>query len=135
MDGVLSLAIPYFYIAHILLVSMRVGAALLFAPIWGHPGIPQPMRILLIFTISLGIASITPFAPDAYNNPGLVIPSEIMIGMLLSMSIRIAFAGLHMGGQFISYHLGYSAVQAIDPQTQNRSTIMSVFLTMFGYML
>ena len=135
MDGTLSLAIPYFYIAHLLLISMRVGAALLFAPIWGHPGIPQTMRVLLVFTISLGIASVTPFSPQAYNNPGLVIPSEILIGLLLSMGIRIAFAGLHMAGQFISYHLGYSAVQVIDPQTQNRSTLMSAFLTMFGYML
>jgi flagellar biosynthetic protein FliR len=135
MDGSLSLAIPYFYIAHLLLISMRVGAALLFAPLWGHPGIPQPMRVLLVFTISLGIASITPFNPQAYANPGLVIPSEILIGLLLSMGIRIAFAGLHMGGQFISYHLGFSAVQVIDPQTQNRSTLMSAFLTLFGYMM
>ena len=92
MGGSLSLAIPYFYIAHLLLISMRVGAALLFAPIWGHPGIPQQMRILLIFTISAGVAAITPFSPKAYENPGLVIPTEILIGMLLSMGIRIAFA-------------------------------------------
>jgi flagellar biosynthetic protein FliR len=98
MEGSLSLAIPYFYIAHLLLISMRVGAALLFAPLWGHPGIPQPMRVLLVFTISLGIASITPFSPQAYGNPGVVIPSEVLIGLLLSMGIRIAFAGLHMGG-------------------------------------
>jgi len=135
MDGSLNLAIPYFYIAHLLLISMRVGAALLFAPIWGHPGIPQPMRVLLVFTISLGIATTTPFSPQAYDNPGLVIPSEILIGMLLSMGIRIAFAGLHMAGQFISYHLGFSAVQVIDPQTQNRSTLMSAYLTLFGYMM
>jgi flagellar biosynthetic protein FliR len=135
MDGSLSLAIPYFYIAHLLLISMRVGAALLFAPIWGHPGIPQPMRVLLVFCISLGIATVTPFSPEAYANPGLVIPSEILIGLLMSMGIRIAFAGLHMGGQFISYHLGFSAVQVIDPQTQNRSTLMSAFLTLFGYMM
>jgi flagellar biosynthetic protein FliR len=135
MDGTLSLAIPYFYIAHLMLISMRVGSALLFAPIWGHPGIPQQMRILLVFMICMGIASVTPFNPQAYQNPGLVIPGEIFIGMMLSMGIRIAFAGLHMGGQFISYHLGYSSVQLIDPQTQNRSNIMSAFLTLFGYML
>jgi flagellar biosynthetic protein FliR len=135
MDGTLGLAIPYFYIAHILVISTRVGAALLFAPIWGYPGIPQAMRILLIFALAVGIASVTPFNPEAYTNPGLVIPSEIFIGLLLSMGVRIAFAGLHMGGQFISFHLGFSAVQAIDPQTQNRSTLVSAFLTMFGYLV
>src|SRR5207244_4849780 len=38
-----------------------------------------------------------------------------------------------MGGQLVSYHLGFSAVQTIDPQTQNRSTLMSNYFTMFGY--
>jgi flagellar biosynthetic protein FliR len=51
------------------------------------------------------------------------------------MSIRIVFAGLHLGGTLISYHLGFSAVQTIDPQTANRSTVISGFLTMFGYVM
>jgi flagellar biosynthetic protein FliR len=51
------------------------------------------------------------------------------------MGIRIAFAGLQLGGQMIGYHLGFSAVQAIDPQTQNRSTLMSGYLTMMGYVI
>ena len=135
MDGVVSLSIPYFYIAHILIVSIRVGAALLFAPIWGYPGIPQQMRILLVFSTALGIAGVTPFNEQAYANPALVIPMEFFIGLLLSISIRIAFAGLHMGGQLVSYHLGFSAVQSIDPQTANKSTVISGFLTMFGYMI
>ena len=108
---------------------------MLFAPIWGYPGIPQTMRILMVFAIAVGIAAVTPFFPQAYGNPGLVIPGEVLIGTLLSMGIRIAFAGLHMGGQLISYHLGFSAVQAIDPQTQNRSTLMSMFMSMFGYVV
>lgn len=135
MDGVLSLTIPYFYLSHVMLISVRVGAALLFAPIWGHPGIPQSMRIMMVFTIALGIAAVTPFYPQAYTNPGLVIPGELLIGILLTMGVRIAFAGLHMGGHLMSYHLGFSSVQSIDPQTQNRSTLMSVFMTLFGYML
>ena len=135
MEGVLSLSLPYLYLAHVMLISVRVGAALMFAPIWGHPGIPQTMRVMMVFAIALGIAAVTPFNPIAYNNPGLVIPSEVLIGTLLSMSVRIAFAGLHMGGQLMSYHLGFSTVQAIDPQTQNRSTLMSVFMTIFGYVL
>lgn len=89
----------------------------------------------MVFTIALGIAAATPFYPQAYTNPGLVIPGELLIGILLTMGVRIAFAGLHMGGQLMSYHLGFSSVQSIDPQTQNRSTLMSVFMTLFGYML
>ncbi len=135
MEGALSLAIPYFYLAHVMVVAIRVGSALLFAPIWGYPGIPPTFRILLVFALSVGIAAVVPVNPAIYQNPGLAIPSEFLIGMLLTMSIRIAFAGLHMGGQLLSYYLGFSQVQTIDPNTQNRSTLMSGFLSLLGYVL
>jgi len=135
MAGVLSLSIPYFYIAHLLLISIRVGAALLFAPVWGHSSIPQTLRVLLVFSLASGVASVTPFDVRAYENPAVAIPAEVLTGLLLSMGIRIAFAGLHMAGQIISFHLGYTMVQTIDPMTQNRSNVISTFLTMFGYAL
>ncbi len=130
-----SLAIPYLYLIHVLVISIRVGAALLFAPIWGYPGLPQYLRIMLVFSVAAGISMVAPFNEDAYANPGSILPTEFLIGMLLSMGIRIAFAGLHMGGNLVSYHLGFSSVQAIDPQTQNRSTLMSGYLSMLGYVL
>lgn len=130
-----SLSIPYLYLLHVLVVSIRVGATLLFAPIWGYPGLPHYLRILLVFSIAAGISVVTPFNPQAYVNPGLILPTEFLIGLLLTVGIRIAFAGLHLGGQMVGYHLGFSSVQTIDPQTQNRSTLMSGYLTMVGYVL
>jgi flagellar biosynthetic protein FliR len=131
----ISLSIPYLYLLHVLVVSIRVGSTLLFAPIWGHPGLPQYLRLLLIFSIAAGISVVVPFNAQALVNPGLVFPAELLVGLLLSMGIRIAFAGLHLGGQLVSYHLGLSMAQAIDPQTQNRSTLMSGYFTMLGYVL
>jgi flagellar biosynthesis protein FliR len=133
--NLISLSIPYLYLLHVLIISIRVGATLLFAPIWGYPGLPQYLRIVLVFSIAAGMSVVIPFNPAAYTNPGLILPVEFLIGLLLTMGIRIAFAGLHMGGQLLSYHLGFSAVQAIDPQTQNRSTLMSSYMTMLGYVI
>jgi flagellar biosynthetic protein FliR len=132
---VISFAIPIFYLLHVMIISIRVGAALMFAPIWGHPGLPHYLRIMLVFSIAVGVSAVTPFSVQAYNNPGLVLPTEFLIGSLLSMAIRIAFAGLHMGGHIVSHHLGFSAVQAIDPQTMNRSALMSGYLTMLGFVM
>jgi flagellar biosynthetic protein FliR len=133
--NLISLSIPYLYIFHVLVISIRVGSTLLFAPIWGYPGLPQYLRIILVFSIAAGMSVVIPFNPPRYTNPGLVLPAEFLIGLLLTMGIRIAFAGLHMAGQLLSYHLGFSAVQAIDPQTQNRSTLMSSYMTMLGYVM
>ena len=132
---IVSFAIPYLYIVHLTIIGVRVGATLLFAPIWGHPGLPQYLRIMLVYSIAAGVSAITPFNPEAYANPGLVIPTEFLSGMLLSVGVRVAFAGLHMGGNIISTHLGFSAAQTIDPGTMNRSSLVSGYLTMFGYVL
>lgn len=131
----ISLSIPYLYLLHVLIISIRVGSTLLFAPIWGYPGLPQYLRLMLVFSIAAGISVVVPFNAQALANPGLVFPAELLIGLLLTMGIRIAFAGLHMGGQLVSYHLGLSMAQAVDPQTQNRSTLISGYFTMVGYVL
>jgi len=131
----ISLSIPYLYLLHVLIISIRVGSTLLFAPIWGYPGLPQYLRLMLVFSIAAGISVVVPFNAQALSNPGLVFPAELLIGLLLTMGIRIAFAGLHMGGQLVSYHLGLSMAQAVDPQTQNRSTLISGYFTMVGYVL
>jgi flagellar biosynthetic protein FliR len=135
MTGALSLSIPYFELIHVAVVFVRIGSALLFSPIWGHPGLPHYLRVLLAFSTSVIIADVTSVDAEAYSNPLLLIPSEFLIGLLLCMGVRIAFAGLHLAGQLVGYHLGFSAVQTIDPTTANRSTLMSNFMTMAGYAL
>ena len=131
----ISLSIPYLYLLHVLIISVRVGSTLLFAPIWGYPGLPQYLRLMLVFSIAAGVSVVIPFNAQALTNPALIFPAELLIGLLLSMGVRIAFAGLHLGGQLVSYHLGFSMAQAVDPQTQNRSTLMAGYLTMVGYVM
>src|SRR2546422_11379178 len=99
--NMVSLSIPYLYILHVLVISIRVGATLLFAPIWGYPGLPKYLRVMLVFSIAAGVSVIVPFNSNAYTNAGLILPKEFLIGVLLTMGIRISFAGLHMGGQLV----------------------------------
>ncbi len=135
MDDVFALQLPYFQVIHILVVSIRVGSMLLFAPIWGSPAIPRPVRLLLVFATAAGVSTVIPFNQAAYRHPELVFPGEFFIGLLLGMGIRIAFETLQFAGHLVGFSLGFSAVQAIDPQTQNRSTLMAGYFTMMGYAL
>ncbi len=133
MDAVFALQVPYFQIIHVVVVAIRVGAMLLFSPIWGNPALPQHVRILLVFATAAGVSTVVPFNEAALAHPELVIPGEFFVGLLLGMGIRIAFAVLHFAGQMVGFSVGFSAVQAIDPQTQNRSTLMAGYFTMVGY--
>ncbi len=133
MQSIFSLSLPFLYLIHILIIAVRVGGALLFAPIWGTNVFPMTLRVLLVFSIAVAIATVVPVNAQAYTNPGLLLPAEFMIGLLLSMGIRIAFAGLQFGAQMVSHHLGFAMAQTIDPTTANRSALMSSFLSMLGY--
>jgi len=66
--GLISLSIPYLYLLHVLAISIRVGSTLLFAPIWGFPGLPQYLRVLLVFSIAAGLAVVIPFNVQAVMN-------------------------------------------------------------------
>ena len=57
----ISLSIPYFYLLHVSVISVRVGATLLFAPIWGYPGLPHYLRALLVFAIAAAMSAVIPF--------------------------------------------------------------------------
>ncbi len=133
MGEIFEVQIPYLYIIHVLIVAVRIGAMLAFSPIWGNPGIPSQVRMLLIFVTAAGVAPIIPFNEAAMEHPELVLPGEFFVGLLLGMGIRIAFAVLHFAGQLVGFSMGFSAVQAIDPQTQNRSSLMSGYFTLIGY--
>ncbi len=133
MGEIFAVQIPYFYIVHVLVVAIRVGAMLLFSPIWGSPAIPRQVRVLLVFATAAGLAPVIPFSEAALEHPELIIPGEFFVGLLLGMGIRIAFAVLHFAGQLVGFSMAFSAVQAIDPQTQNRSSLMSGYFTLIGY--
>ena len=133
MGEIFALQIPYFYISHVLVVAIRVGAMLLFAPVWGSTALPRQVRMLLIFVTAAGLAPVVPFSDVALEHPELIIPGEFFVGLLLGMGIRIAFAVLHFSGQLVGFSMGFSAVQAIDPQTQNRSSLMSGYFGLIGY--
>ena len=135
MDDIFRLQLPYNQIVHVLIVSVRIGAMLLFSPIWGSPAIPPQVRLFLVFVTAAGVSTVIPFNMEAYQHPEMVLGTEFFIGLLLGMGVRIAFAVLQFAGHMIGFSIGFSAVTAIDPLTKNQSTLMSGLLTMMGYAL
>jgi hypothetical protein len=68
-----SLTIPYLYLLHVLIISLRWErhySSLRF----GAPGLPQYLRVILVFSIAVGVSVIAPFNAEVYAHPGLVLP-------------------------------------------------------------
>lgn len=120
-----------------ILVFLRVGGILLFAPILGPKGTPWVLKVTLAVLTTLLIA---PFAPRPPLLKGLEdflarAASEAVIGMVLGFAIHLIFGAVQTAGQMIGYQMGFSMVNLLDPQGEYPIPIISHFVTMLAVLI
>jgi flagellar biosynthetic protein FliR len=111
-------------------IFLRVTVVLFFVPIFGSRMIPIQVKTALSLIISFALFSFL-LQPD-YNLPWfdkplaliLAIAREVMLGMTIGFAARLIFAALQLGGQVISFQMGYGMVNILDPISQTQSSIM-----------
>ena len=123
-------------IVRFLIVLMRVSGIMLMAPLFSSQSIPIYVRIAFTLVISLVLApsmppAMVPVGLDLGNIAGLVL-SEILFGALLGFAAACVFGGFQFAGQVISFQLGFSLINVIDPQTQVESSVFSFLQNYIG---
>lgn len=117
----------------ILLVFLRVGAALMLIPGFGEQHVPAPLRLVLALVLSLLIApALAPALPPLPTLPtalAVLVLKEILVGVLLGLVGRFCLAALHVGGSVIAMQSGLSAASLFDPHEAAQSTVPATFLT------
>jgi len=121
------------------LVFSRLGAMMMLLPALGETGIPQRIRLVMALSISFLIYSLVrtslPVMPDSPYLLGLLIISEIIIGLLIGTSIRLLMSALHTAGTIIAMQSGLALAQAFDPAQGAQSALMSTFFTLMAVVL
>jgi flagellar biosynthetic protein FliR len=117
----------------ILLVFMRVGAALMLVPGFGEQHVMPRLRLLLAFGLSLllapALAADLPALPSSPAALAALVAQEILVGLLLGFLARWCLAALHVGGSVIAMQSGLSAASMFDPNEAVQSTVPAIFLT------
>ena len=129
----------YFSTAEIirfLIVLLRVSGIMLMAPLFSSQSIPVYIRIAFSLVISLVLA---PSMPLKMVPPGMELGDvaglflgEILFGVLLGFAAACVFGGLQFAGQVISFQLGFSLINIIDPQTEVESSVFSFLQNYIG---
>lgn len=119
------------------LVFLRVGGILLFAPVLGPKRAPWVLKMTIAVLTTLLVA---PFAPRPPLLKGLEeflakAASEAVIGMVLGFAIHLIFGAVQTAGQMIGYQLGFSMVDLLDPQGEYPIPIVSHFVTMLAVLI
>jgi flagellar biosynthetic protein FliR len=111
------------------IVLVRLSGIMIFAPFFSNQSVPLQLRAVFTLVATLVLAPALPLhslpAELDLSNLTTVFVNEIMVGAVLGIAASLVFAGFQFAGQIISFQLGFSLINVIDPQTQVEAPVFS----------
>jgi len=119
------------FLSRALLVAIRVGGLMTFAPFFSNAALPRPVKgaLTLVLTALLMPVYASGAQPVATTAGRWVVMalSEAALGMMAGFTTQFVFDGMELAGQIISFQFGFSLVNVIDPNSQVEVTVLSTF--------
>ncbi|MDO9243290.1 MAG: flagellar biosynthetic protein FliR [Rhodocyclaceae bacterium] len=125
----------------------RILGLLAAAPVFNSIAMPKRIRLAFGIAITLALLPVLPPMPavPAGSWTGLaILAQQMFIGVLLGLTLRIAFAAIDLAGELIGLQMGLSFAVFYDPQNAGQTPVLSeflglivtlVFLAMNGHLL
>ena len=127
---------PTIEIIRFVIVLTRLLGIMLLAPFFGNQSFPIQVRIIFSLVCALVLAPSLPLkqVPVELDLSSVLVlmVGEVMIGLILGFAASCVFAGLQFAGQIISFQLGFSIVNLIDPQSEVEAPIFSFLQNYIG---
>ena len=121
------------------LVFIRVGAILMFMPVFDSKSIP------LFFKIALALATSIVLFPMLALDPlpmvgnvfllGVRVIAEILIGLVIGFAVKLIFAGIQLAGQLAGYQMGMALANVMDPSGSQQVPLLAQFTNLFGLLV
>jgi flagellar biosynthetic protein FliR len=120
-----------------LLLFFRFAALFIAVPIFSHNNIPMNIKAAMAFFFTVVFYASMPPVHIALTVPSIVIAilGEFMLGLVVGVSLQIAYNIITFAGGQISYMMGFSMASAIDPQSGISMPIISQFLSLLALMV
>ena len=117
-----------------LLSSLRIGAFLLSAPLFGARWLPLQIRIIMAFAMGAAVVGFVPVMDlnTLTSSTGIVlIFIEIAIGLTAGLTLTIWFAAMLLAGEKIASSSGLGYAAQVDPTTGANTPVVSQILYLF----
>lgn len=114
-----------------LLLSVRISAFFLVAPVFSASAVTVPLRVAIMVGLTFTLmATITAPNVDLFSPAGVgVIVHEAIIGVSVGILFEIAFASVAMAGEQIASSMGLGFASLVDPQTGAQSVVVTQFMS------
>ncbi|MDP3858396.1 MAG: flagellar biosynthetic protein FliR [Stagnimonas sp.] len=114
---------------------IRIGAALMAAPVFGNRALPMRLRLALALVLTVSIAPALPPMPPLQLFGGdalLTLGQQLLIGIAIGVLLQLLFEAVLLGGELISLAMGLSFAQMADPLRGTSSPVLSSFLNLMA---
>jgi flagellar biosynthetic protein FliR len=126
------------WLAAFLFPLARIFALLASAPFFNNVAQPQRIRLMVGLVITIALVPVLPPMPvvPAGSWVGFaIIVQQILIGLLLGFTLRIAFSAIDIAGDLIGMQMGLSFAVFYDPQNAGQTAVLSEFLGLFAVLI
>lgn len=127
------------FLSRALLVAIRIGGLMTFAPFFGNAALPNQVKAgltviltLLLLPVYAGGAAPAAHSIGAWAAEAL---SEAVIGLMAGLTTQFVFDGMELAGQILGFQFGFSLVNEIDPNTKVQTTVLGTFHELFALLV
>ena len=121
------------------LVLVRVSTMFFMMPIFDSRTIPMTVKACISLMLAWCLAPVVHLSPDIFPVTTLgffiLVLQEVLVGIILSLLLKLVFAGLQVAGQMVGVQMGLSVANIMDPQTGVQSVIVAQFAYMIALLL
>jgi flagellar biosynthesis protein FliR len=122
-----------------LMILMRVTPILVMMPIFSGLTIPNQIKVGLSLVVTLILLPVVPMNPERFPAEPygflLLVITELMIGFLLALTMKLIFAGVQLAGEVAAYQMGLAMANILDPQSGVDSTLVAEFSYLMGLLI
>jgi flagellar biosynthetic protein FliR len=132
-------ALGILHLETFVLVLVRFGGMLAFAPVLGHRSVPVSHRAAVGALLALLLAPVVGPSPDVdlADTPGLVlaVAGELLVGVIIGFVATLVLAVVESAGELIGTAMGFGFTALFDPAAAAQKTAVDRFLGLIAILL
>lgn len=124
------------FLTEILLLSARLGAVLLFTPLFSVASVPANIRVAFIvslaFVLLSGLGQSGSPAIATMSGLMLALVNEVALGALLGFGVQVAFGAFVFAGKMLDLQMGFGVAELINPGTNSHEPLLGTVLNLMA---
>ena len=116
----------------------RILALFATEPFFSSNSIPLRLKVFFAVILTITVAPVLPAPPvvEPFSAVGMLISAnQIIIGLAMGFSVRMAFSAVELAGNLIGLQMGLGFASFFDPQHAQQLPILAVFASLFAMLL